>query len=329
MLAPTLNQLIENNDLSQLESKHALDAILNGASPEQISAFLALMQVKGVTADELTGMAAFLRENMIKVSLPFDVLDIVGTGGDAANTVNISTAAAIVVASCNFPVVKHGSHASTSMCGSADFMMALGAMGLDDPVAIQAAVEKHRFGFCYAPAFHPALKAIKVIRTSLGFKTVFNLLGPLLNPASAQYYVFGVSSENEMQLMALCLINLGVKRALVVHGSGLDELNCLGMNKVIEIKNNEISEYELDPRLIGLDYSTLADIQGGNAAKNVMLIRDALSGENKPIRDTIVINAAAGLYVVGKVSTIKDGVKMAGDAIDNRNALSLFMRISK
>ena len=326
MLKTCIQQLMQGNDLTALQCQEALEEIISGANKEQVAAFLVLLHAKGETPEELQGIVQGMRDVMNKVSFDGALLDVVGTGGDNANTVNISTASAILAAACGVNVVKHGNRSVSSQCGSADLLEALDFKLDRTSEQVAGDIRKLGFAFCFAPNFHPAMKAIKTVRERLGVRTTFNLLGPLLNPANANCYLMGVFSEDYLDLLADTLIRLKVKHAIVVHSCGLDELSLLGPSVLVEIKNGKKERYTLDPKEFGFERCQLKDIQGGNAEKNKSLLLSAFSGKEGPIADTILLNTGAALYVANHASTIKEGIDMARKALKEGAALKFIER---
>lgn len=321
MLQLCVEQLIEGKHLSEKQTEAAFDEIVQGADEKLIAALLVLLRAKGETTAEVTGIVKSLAKAMVPVPIKNDVLDIVGTGGDGANTINISTAASILAASCGVVVAKHGNRSVSSKCGSSDVLQSLGIQLDLTPQQVANCINQIGIGFCFAPNFHPALKQVKAIRAALGVRTVLNFVGPLMNPARANYAVIGVYSDSKLPLMANVLQNLSIKHALIVHGNGLDELNLLGPNHIIEITEQGQKAYRLDPKDFGFSYGTLPDIQGGNVHENTQLLQRVFDGEKGPIADTIALNAGAGLYAADQVSTIAEGVAFAQKQLANGMAL--------
>jgi len=311
-------------DLTPTQCDALVDTIISGENQQEVATMLMRLHEKGETALELQAFVQAMKKHMIAVPYDGDLLDIVGTGGDNANTVNISTAASLLAACCGAKVVKHGNRSVSSQCGSADLLEALGFHLDSTPTQVLEDLSRTGFAFCFSPNFHPAMKAVKAVRKALGFRTIFNLLGPLLNPANANCYVMGVFSEKYLELFADTLIQLKVKHAMVVHSNGLDELTLLGPSEVVEVKNGKKKKYTLDPKRFGFSYCQLADIQGGDASYNAVLIEKALSGEAGPIADTIILNAAAGLYVAGLASTIELGIEIARSQLQSGKTLQSF-----
>lgn len=315
MLITCINKLKQGKGLSAHESKKCMDEIIEGSDDHLILEFLSLLNLKGETSDELFGMIQSLHKKMISLPLDMQLLDIVGTGGDRANTINISTAAAIVAASCGALVAKHGNCAVSSKCGSANVLEKFGVNIEMSTNEIKNCIQNMGIGFCFAPLFHPALKKVKSVRKQLKGATTFNLLGPLLNPAKISYTLIGVYKKELMSNIAECVKKLKIKKAMIVHGNGLDELNLMGSNHVIEISRNQEKIYEIDPKKYGLNYCNLKDIQGGEADVNAQLILEVFEGKQGPIFDTILLNAGAALYISNKASTILNGINLAREKL--------------
>jgi anthranilate phosphoribosyltransferase len=312
MLKKYLQQILAGAFLSQEEAEMAMQILLEQANPEQISAFLAILKYRGETLDEIVGMVRALEKKAVRIDLPFPVLDIVGTGGDLAGTVNISTGAAILAAACGVPVAKHGNRSATGRCGSADVLEAMGLEIEIPPDRVGQCLEEMNLAYLFAPYYHPSLKKISGIRKGLTFPTVFNMLGPLLNPAGAEYALIGVAKESNVELFAKVLLELGnIKRALVFHGSGLDELAPLGKSIAYEVSKSGIKRLDIDPGDLGFSPCTLGELQGGDSNTNAYLLTKALSGESSAIADSLVMNAGAALYIYGKAETIQQGVEIA------------------
>jgi len=321
MLVEQLQKLMHGGDLSQAECVAALEAILTTASPEQAAAFLVLLHTKGETPAEILGFVTAMRAKMNAVDLPYPAIDIVGTGGDNANTVNISTMAALVVASCGVKVAKHGNRSVSSKCGSADILEQLGVKIDLSGDQVKACIDAVNIGFFYAQKFHPAMKKIAVIRKALGVRTTFNILGPLLNPAKVQYYLAGVYSARYLHLYADVLQQLGVKRAMVVNGCGLDELSCLGPTNVIDVTEDSKRGLVIDPKDYGFQYCDLKALQGGDPELNQQRLLAVFQGEKGPIADTVSLNAGVALAIIGHVNSIHEGVDLAQQKIKGGFAL--------
>ncbi|MBS0625713.1 MAG: anthranilate phosphoribosyltransferase [Verrucomicrobia bacterium] len=318
MLQTYIEKLISGESLTLKESEAAGAAMINGADPVQTGAFLALLKAKGETADELVGLVEAMRKAAVKVALPFPTVDIVGTGGDRAGTVNISTGSALLAAACGVPVVKHGNRAVSSKSGSADVLEELG-FDLHEDV-LKSLAEKN-FAFCFAPDYHPALKNVRGVRHSLKIPSAFNLLGPLLNPAGIEHLQLGVYSTKLVVLIAEALHRLGTRRSLVFHGHGLDELSCIGPVDALLVEEKGISPLRIDPAKLGLAPCTLEDLKGGSAQDNAEILRRALSGAPSRISDTLILNAAVAQFLYGSVSSLEEGVIKAREALAKGVAL--------
>jgi anthranilate phosphoribosyltransferase len=311
-----IEKLIAGNSLTRTDAADACELLCDADNHIQAAALLALMAAQGETAEELAGFADVMKTKMVSVPFEGDAIDVVGTGGDGANTVNISTAASLVVASCGATVIKHGNRASSSSCGSADFLEACGVELYTKPDQALACIDQTNYVYLHKPAYHPIAEKLKDLRQGLQIRTIFNLLGPLLDPADVKYLVVGVYTPKIMQIFADALIKSGVKHAFVVHGNGLDELSCLGINKVIEITGDKQQAYDLDPTKYGLSRCKLEDLKGGPPEYNVEILSAVLKGE-KPgaIADTIALNAGVALYTIGNASSIQAGIDQAAAAI--------------
>ncbi|MBE3038265.1 MAG: anthranilate phosphoribosyltransferase [Chloroflexi bacterium] len=301
MLKPYLAKIINSQNLTAEEAQQAMDIIMTGqATQAQIGAYLVGMRMKGETIEEITGSARAMRANAVKVELPVHtgpVYDIVGTGGDGARTFNISTTAAFVIAGAGRTVAKHGNRAASSQCGSADVLGALG-LNLDlTPEQIAGAITEIGIGFLFAPRFHPAMKHAVGPRKEIGQRTIFNILGPLTNPAGASIQLTGVFSPSLTEPLARVLAELGSRAALVVYGAGgTDELTPCGPNRVSHLKNGAVTTYELDPAVLGFPPAALEDLRGGSPDESALMMRDLLSNKlNGARRDTVLLNAAATL----------------------------------
>lgn len=315
MLTQQLTKLMQHENLSKEQCKLALNALLNIDNEAQASAFLALLHAKQETTEELSAFVETFREQMIAVNTHKDALDIVGTGGDGKNTVNISSATSLVCASLNVPTLKHGNNSVSSNSGSADFFQSLGIPLESDLSNINRSLNTMNFAFLYAPHFHPALKKVASIRKKLKLRSTFNLIGPLLNPASPSFQLIGVYKPDLLQLYAQLLSEQNIKRALVVHSCGLDEISLLGETQIYEINHNKINHYTITPKDFNLNTCELEEIQGLDAATNKSLILNALSGQDNAIQDTLVINAGAALYTAQHANSIADGIELARNQI--------------
>jgi anthranilate phosphoribosyltransferase len=307
--------------LSFDEARMAFDIIMSGeATPSQIGAFLMALRVRGETVDEISGAVATMRDKMLKVEAPEDAIDIVGTGGDGSHSVNISTASAFVVAGCGVPVAKHGNRGLSSQTGAADVLMALGVKIDLPPEAIGHCIREAGLGFMFAPAHHPAMKHVGPTRVELGTRTIFNLLGPLSNPAGVKRQMVGVFAPEWVEPLAETLKTLGAERAWVVHGDGFDEITTTGETRVAELSDGAIKCFTIDPETIGLSRYTREALKGGDAAYNAHALRELLSGAPGAYRDTVLMNAGAALVVAGTAATLREGATAAANAIDSGQA---------
>lgn len=324
MLKSAIQKLIDGRNLTENEVMAAMNIIMEGeATQAQIGSFMTALRIKGETIDEITGCARVMRDKAEKITPEVDYfIDIVGTGGDCAHTFNISTAAAFVTAAGGVTVAKHGNRSVSSRCGCADVLEALGiniSLGVEQ---VKACIEKVGMGFMFAPNFHKSMKHAAGPRRELGVRTIFNVLGPLTNPANAKGQVLGVFDENLTGPIANVLLNLGIERAMVIHGmDGLDEITNAGATKVSEVRNGKIENYEITPEMFGLSRATREDLVGGNAAENAEIIKRILNGEKGFKRDIVVMNAAAALYIGKAANSINDGIIMAQELIDSGKAM--------
>ncbi len=328
ILQTSIHQLMCKQNLDQNSCQAALHAMLaENANPLQSAAFLVLLRAKSETADEILGFIQALREKMIPVPSTHRVLDIVGTGGDKQNTINISTGAAILAASCGVKIAKHGNRAVSSLTGSADVLEAMGVNIMLDAKTIAACIDNIGIGFCYSPVFNPAFLQLKQLRHTLNVPTTLNILGPLLNPTCPEYMVLGTFDATLMSLLAQTIIKIGVKRAVIVHGCGLDEISCLGPNRLIDVTPEGIKEKILDPTAFGLSRCQIDDLRGGDPVYNAQLLLDCLSGAKsqrcRTIAETLILNAAVALNVYGIQDSMQDAVDQAYNNLYNGSALHL------
>ncbi|WP_297804281.1 anthranilate phosphoribosyltransferase [uncultured Brevundimonas sp.] len=321
---PLLAKLVAGDILSADEAQNFFAACLRGEpTPAQVAAAVTALRVRGETVDEITAFARAMRAAALKLDHPFeDVVDTCGTGGDGAHTYNISTAASFVLAGAGLKVAKHGNRAMSSKSGSSDVLAALG-VNLDATPAQQAvALNDAGIAFLFAPTYHGAMRHVGPVRAELGFRTVFNLLGPLCNPAGANRQVMGVYDPNLLEPLVEVLGRLGAKRAWTVNGSGLDELTTTGPTEIAEWKDGNINRFTITPEEVGLPRATLADIQGGDAEVNAAALRALLNGQTGPYRDIVLLNAAAALVVSDVADDLKSGIAQAAAVIDDGRALA-------
>ena len=311
--------------LSQEEAAEAFDLVMSGAAtPAQIGALVMGLRVRGETVDEIAGAARAMRAKVLTVRAPEGAIDTCGTGGDGKGTFNISTCAAFVVAGAGVPVAKHGNRAISSRSGSADVLKELGVNIEASPETISRCIAECGLGFMFAPAHHAAMRHVAQVRTELGTRTIFNLLGPLANPAGAKYQIIGVFGKEWVEPIAQVLVLLGTIRAWVVHGSdGLDELTTTGISDVAVVDAGKVSTFRISPRNAGLPDARPEDLTGGNAVENAAHIRAVLGGLKGPLRDIVLLNAAAALLVASKASTLREGVALASKSIDSGKALAV------
>lgn len=317
-----LAKVADGNALSEQEAERAFDIMMSGdATPSQMGGFLIALRVRGETIEEITGAVRVMRAKAIHVTAPDGAMDIVGTGGDASGTYNISTATALVVAGCGVPVAKHGNRAASSKSGAADVLSALGVDIEADFDKIEQAIHEANIGFMMAQRHHGAMRNVGPTRVELGTRTIFNILGPLSNPASVKRLLVGCFSRHWIEPMAQVLGKLGAERAWVVHGSdGLDELTTTGPSYVVEYKNGAVSAFEITPGDAGLPEAKPEDLKGGAPEENAVALRGVLDGDTGAYRDIVVYNAAAALVVAGKAADLREGAKIAADSIDSGKA---------
>ena len=322
-----LAKLVAGNDLSVEEAKKAQEIILTGqATDAQIAAFLTALRMKGETIDEITGLASVLRDKANTIAPKVDKhVDLVGTGGDCTYSFNISTTSAFVVAAAGLPVAKHGNRSISSKSGAGDVLEALGVNISADPEVVSRCVETVGIGFMFAPHFNPAMKYVGKVRKELGFRTVFNTLGPLSNPSRAKVMVVGVYDKNLTETIANAMMNMGVERALVVSGNdNMDEITLTGATTISEIKDNTVNTYTVTPEQFGFETVELKELQGGDGKVNAQITKDILSGKEKGAkRNIVLLNAGATLYAGGMCSSIEEGIKLAEKTIDSGKAASI------
>jgi len=325
MLKRFIAQVVEGINLTQEEAAQAMAAMMSGeALPTQIAALLTALRMKGESSQEITGMAQVMREKAIPITgLKEEIIvDTCGTGGDGRGTFNISTAVAFVAAGGGLTVAKHGNRSVSSQCGSADVLEALGVNLAMSPAKVARALKEIKIAFLFAPLFHPAMKHALAPRREIGIRTIFNLLGPLTNPARATVHLLGLYSPHLLLLICQALKNLGSRAAFVVHGEdGSDEISITGKTTVYHLRNGEISNFQIEPEELGLKRASLKDIQGGSAERNAQIMRAVLRGERGPYREAVLINAAAVFVAAGQAGHLAEGIKIAQEVIDSGQAL--------
>ncbi len=335
-IVEAIRRVVDGQHLSRAEAESVMETIMTGqATDAQIAAFLTALRMKNETVEELTGFARVIRAKAVPVRPKSAVdaafsgtdremlVDTCGTGGDAAGTFNISTATAFVVAGAGAPVAKHGNRSVSSLCGSADVVEALGIRIDLGPEAVARCIDEAGIGFLYAPLLHSAMRYVMLARREMKIRTVFNLLGPLCNPAGANAQVMGVYNESLTDMMAQVLSELGARRALIVHGlDGLDEITITGETKISEVRDGEVRTYYVVPEDFGLSRASIEQIQGGDAPRNAEIIREVLSGRESVRKDVVLLNAAAGLVAGGKAQSLRHGIELARDSIASGAALA-------
>lgn len=333
MIKEAIYKLTNKENLTFEMSEGVMDEIMSGeASDIHIGAYLTALRMKGETIEEITGSAAGMRKHCVRLLHNMDVLEIVGTGGDEAYTFNISTTSALVVSAAGIPVAKHGNRSVSSKCGAADVLEALGVNIMISPAKSAEILSETGICFMFAQTYHTAMKYASPVRKELGIRTIFNILGPLSNPAGANMQLLGVFDENLVEPLAQVLNNLGVKRAMVVHGrDGIDEISLSGETFCCEIRDGQLSTYILTPEQFGLKKCLKEDLVGGGPEENARITRQILSGEKGPKRDAVLLNAAACIYLVKDNITFNEAVKIAEETIDSKKAfeqLEAFIRLS-
>ena len=324
-----IGKVATGTELTLQESASAFDRMMSGeATPSQMGALLMGLRVRGETVDEITGAVTTMRAKMLRVDAPEGAIDVVGTGGDASGSYNISTCAAFIVAGAGVPVAKHGNRALSSRSGAADVLTALGVRINISPDHISRCIAGAGIGFMFAPAHHPAMKHVGPTRVELGTRTIFNLLGPLSNPAGVKRQMVGVFSKQWVEPLAQVLNNLGCEAAYVVHGSdGLDEITISGPTSVAALENGAVRTFEIAPEEVGLKRAKPEALRGGDAEHNAKALVGVLKGERGPFRDVAVLNASAALVVAGKAKDLKDGVALAQKSIDSGEAEGALERL--
>lgn len=334
MIKEAIVKLVNKGDLTYDEAYTVMNEIMNGStSPTQNAAFLAAMSTKSAraeTIDEISGCAAAMREHALKVNPGMEVLEIVGTGGDNAHSFNISTTSALVASSGGVKVAKHGNRAASSQCGTAECLEALGVNINQSPEKCVELLNTAGICFFFAQKYHTSMKYVGAIRRELGFRTVFNILGPLTNPASPSMQLLGVYDEYLVNPLAQVLVNLGVKRGMVVYGKDkLDEISLCAETSVCEIKNGWFKSYTITPEQFGFDRCTHEDMKGGTPEENAEITRDILRGSKGHKRNAVLMNAGAALYIAGKADSMKEGITLAGRIIDSGKALETLRKFAE
>jgi anthranilate phosphoribosyltransferase len=318
---PLLARLADGQTLSDADADLFFAACLRGEpSSAQIAAAVTAMRLRGETVGELAAFARAMRRTAVMLDVPYPTLDVCGTGGDGLHTLNVSTAVSFVVAGCGVKVAKHGGRAASSQSGAADVLTALGVNIQADLAQERAALDQAGVAFLFAQQHHPAMRFVAPVRSELGFRTVFNLVGPLANPAGARRQVVGVPSSRFLELVCRALGVLGTERAWVVHGQGMDELTTTGESEVAEWKDGRMSLFSITPEAVGLKRATIDDLRGGAPTQNAARLEAVLGGEAGPYRDIVLLNAAAALLVAEGVETLREGVERAAAAIDDGRA---------
>jgi len=322
-LRPAIAKVVSRQSLTEAEARASMGLIMDGeATPAQIAAFITALAIRGETVEEITGFAKAIRDRAVTIAPQADhLVDIVGTGGDRLNTFNISTTSAFVIAGAGGHVAKHGNRAASSRSGSADVLEALGINLEAAPDVVQDCIEDVGFGFLFAPRFHPAFKHAIVPRREIGIRTVFNILGPLTNPAKARRYLQGVPSAVHTEVMAQVLAELGAERAFVVHGEdGMDEISICAPTRVSEVLDGRVRTYTMAPEDAGFDRAPLESLRGGTPEDNARICVAILQGERGPRRDIVELNAGVALVAAGLADDVRDGVARAAESIDSGSA---------
>lgn len=332
MINEAVKMVIDGQNLNPKICKEVAREIMNGnASETKIAAFLTSIRMKGETAEEIASFAKVMREFCSKINPKVNgtLIDTCGTGGDKLKTFNISTAAAFVVAGEGIPVAKHGNRSVTSKCGSADVLEAMGVNLNLTPKQVEKTIEKVGIGFMFAPLFHPAMKNVQSIRKELAIRTIFNILGPLINPANAKAQVIGVYSKSLTFKVANALNKLGLEHALVVYGSGMDEISTHGVTYIAELKDSEVTEYTISPEDFEIKKANINDLYAKDIETSVKFFREVLEGKSRPRLDIVLLNAAAGIVVGGMTETIAEGIEIAHESVKSGRALEKFEQLAE
>lgn len=323
MIKEAIIKTFKRTNLSYQEAEQVMNEIMEGlATPVQMSSYLTSLSMKGETVEEITASAAAMRNHCVRLLHDVDALEIVGTGGDGANSFNISTTSSFVISAAGIPVAKHGNRAASSRCGAADVLEALGVNISVSPEVSKKLLERIGICFLYAQNYHIAMKYVAPVRKELGIRTIFNILGPLANPAGASMEVMGVYDEELIEPLAKVLANLDVKHALVVYGTdGLDEISMSSSTKVCEVRNGQFTSYEITPEQFGFIRCAKEALTGGTPQENAIITRSILSGEKGPRRDAVLMNSGAAIYLAGKAGSIAAGIEFAAEMIDSNKAM--------
>lgn len=325
----SFTHLREKRDLSYEEMEEAMQAIMSGkVAEDEIIEFLTYLREKGETIDEITAAAFVMREHSVKVEVKRPVIDTCGTGGDRLGTYNISTLTAFVVAGAGLAVAKHGNRSFSSRCGSADLLEALGVNVSHSPERVAQSIEEIGFGFMFAPLFHPAMRHVAQARKKMGGRTLFNLLGPLTNPAQPPFQLIGLFDESFVERIALALSRLGTEHAFVVHGAGgLDELSTIGPSLIIEVKGATTKRMTLNPSEYGIKVPNLKDLVGGGPSDNAKKALEVFDGQKGPLRDIVLLNAGCALFIAGRANSISEGISQAAESIDTGRAAEILKKV--
>lgn len=331
MIKEAIEMLVSNINLSESEMAECMKEIMEGkATDAQMGAFLAALRIKGETVEEITGAARIMREKATAIKAPEDILDTCGTGGDMLYTFNISTITALVVAGAGVPIAKHGNRSVSSQSGSADVLETLGVRIDLPPEKVEKCLFETGFGFLFAPLFHPAMKYAIGPRREMGIRTIFNILGPITNPANAKRQILGVFADELTGILAMVLGKLGAVDAMVVHGGdGLDEVSISSRTKVSRFKNGKVDNFYIEPEDFGIWKNKIEHIRGGNKEENAAITKSILNGEKGPRREIVLINSAAGFIVAGKTEDFRTAMNMAVDTIDSGRALRKLEEIKR
>ncbi len=319
---PFIAKVATGASLSREEARDAFETMLSGGvTNAQAAAFLMALRVRGESTEEIAGAVSAMRARMLTVTAPADAIDIVGTGGDSSGSYNVSTLASIITAACGVPVAKHGNRAASSRSGAADVLAALGVKVGLEPAGIERSIRDAGVGFMFAPAHHASMRHVAPVRTELGTRTIFNLVGPLSNPAGVKKQLVGAFSETWLEPMVKVLASLGSQSIWAVHGSdGLDEITTTGPTRVVALKDGKIESFSISPEDVGIARARSEDLRGGEPAQNAQALQEVLDGEKSAFRDIAAFNAAAALVVAGKAATLGDGLAQAYQALDSGKA---------